>query len=202
MSADPGPGSERAPTDSAGSASEPGPSPDIDDALDELEALEALVDSPEEREQVRETMRTVRRVRPGRFGRLRDDFDLRDAGEALVGSFVFGIPMIVEEGTLEIGAYIATQPAYIALTALLGLAFVLGILRAVEFEKVEEDLLFGLVPRRLLGILAIAGGTALVLMTIWGRVDWTTPAVAASQTLVTAVVMAVGASLGDVLPGS
>jgi len=43
--------------------------------------------------------------------------------------------------------------------------------------------------------------TALVLMTAWGRVDWATePAVAASQSLVTAVVMAVGASLGDILP--
>jgi len=205
VSREPDAGSERS-SDPGSTGSEPGrasdPDPDIDDALDELEELEELVDTAEEREQVREAMRAVRRARPRLFGRLRDDFDLRDAGEALVGSFIFGIPMVVEGGTLEIGVYIATRPAYVVLTALLGLAFVLGILRAVEFEKVEEDLLFGLVPRRLLGILAIAGGTALVLMTIWGRVDWTTPAVAASQTLVTAVVMAVGASLGDVLPGS
>jgi len=184
-----------------GRVSDTEPDPDIEDALDELEELEELVDTAEEREQVREAIRTVRRVRPRLFGRLRDDFDLRDAGEALVGSFIFGIPMVVEGGTLEIGVYIATRPAYVALTALLGLAFVLGILRAVGFEKVEEDLLFGLLPRRLLGILAVAGGTALILMTIWGRVDWTTPVVAASQTLVTAVVMAVGASLGDILPG-
>jgi uncharacterized membrane protein len=175
--------------------------PDIDDAMDELEELEELVDSEAEREQVREAMRTLRRTRPRPFGRLRDDFDLRDAGEALVGSFIFGIPMVVEGGTLEIGEFIAPRPLYVVLTALLGLALVLGILRAVEFEKVEADLLFGLVPVRLLGILAIAGGTALILMTAWGRVDWARPAVAASQTLVTAVVMAVGASLGDILPG-
>lgn len=175
--------------------------PDVVDAMDELAELEALVDSPEERRQVQEAMRTLRRARSRPFGRLRDSFGLRDAGEAFVGSFVFGIPMIVEEGTLEVGAFIATRPPLIALTVLLGLGSVLGILRSVEFEKVEADLLFGVVPVRLLGILCIAGGTALLLMTVWGRVDWTDPAVAASQTLVAAIVMAVGASLGDILPG-
>lgn len=178
------------------------PDPSLDDAMAELEELEDLVDSQAERRQVRETMRTLRDARPRPFGRLRDNFDLRDAGEALVGSFVFGIAMIVEEGTLEIGAYIAPRPLYIGLTALFGLAFVLGILRAVEFEKVKSDLLFGLVPVRLLGVLFIAGATALILMTVWGRVDWSTPRVAASQTLVAAVVMAVGAALGDILPGT
>lgn len=176
--------------------------PDFRDAIDELEELEELVDSDEEREQVREAMRTLERVRPRMFGRLREGFDLRDAGEALVGSFLFGIPMIVEEGTLEVGTYIATRPLFVVVTMLLGLALVLGILRSVEFEKVEEDMLFGVIPVRLIGILCIAGGSALILMTIWGRVDWGTPSVAASQTLVTAVVMAVGASLGDILPGA
>jgi uncharacterized membrane protein len=178
--------------------------PDITDAIDELAELEAFVDSPAEREQVREAMQTLRRTRRRSplFGRLRDGFDLRDAGEALVGSFVFGIPMVVESGTLEVGAHIAGRPLFVGLTVLLGFVLVLGILRAVGFAKVEEDLLWGVVPLRLVGILAIAAGTALVLMTAWGRVDWAEPRVAASQTLVTAVVMAVGASLGDILPES
>lgn len=176
--------------------------PDIDDALDELEALEDFVDSDEERQQVRDARRTLERARPQLFGRLRDSFDSRDAGEALVGSFIFGIPMIVEEGTLEIGSYIATRPLYVLATVLLGFVLVLGIFRSVEFEKVEADMFLGVIPVRLVGILCIAGGTALVFMTIWGRVDWATPRVAASQTLVTAVVMAVGASLGDILPES
>lgn len=185
---------------SRGDAGDPDPS--IDDAMAELEELEDMVDSRAEQRQVREAMQTLRRARPRTFGRLRDDFGLRDAGEALVGSFVFGLAMLVEEGTLEIGAYIATRPLYVGLTALFGLALVLGILRAVEFEKVESDLLFGLVPVRLLGVLFIAAATAVILMTVWGRVDWSTPRVAASQTLVTAVVMAVGAALGDILPGA
>jgi uncharacterized membrane protein len=63
-------------------------------------------------------------------------------------------------------------------------------------------LFLGFVPVRLVGIVGVAATTSLVLMTMWGRVDWSQPWVAGSQTLVTAIVMAVGASLGDVLPES
>jgi len=174
---------------------------DFDDVMDDLEDLEELVDSPEEREQVREAIRTARRAsQPRVFGRIRSAFDLRDAGEALVGSFVFGIPMVVEGGTLEIGEAIAGSPVAIAATALFGFVVVLGILHAAKFEQVESDLLFGFVPVRLVSIFVLAGGLSVGLMTLWGRVDWADPSVAGAQCLVTAVVMAVGASIGDILP--
>lgn len=177
--------------------------PDIEDVLDELEELEEAVDSDAEREQVRETMRVARRAsRPKPLGRIRDSFDTRDLGEALVGSFVFGMPMIVEGGTYEIGAHVAERPPAIVATAGFGLLLVLGILWAAEFEKVEADFVLGFVPVRLIGIVGVAVTTATVLMTLWGTVDWGRPVVAGSQTLVAAIVMAVGASLGDVLPES
>ncbi|QLH77788.1 hypothetical protein HZS55_10945 [Halosimplex rubrum] len=177
------------------------PEPDIDDVIEDLEALEELVDRPEERERVREAMQTARRADRRRVvGRIRDAFDLRDAGEAAVGAFLFGIPMVVEGGTTEIGLAIAGSPVAVALTGAIGLVFVLGILHAARFEAVEADLLAGVVPRRLIGILAVSGGMAVGLMTLWRRVDWSQPEVAAAQCLVTAVVMGVGASLGDVLP--
>lgn len=174
--------------------------PGIGDAMEELEELEELVDSPEEREQVREAMRTLRRTRPRPFGRLRSAFGLRDVGEALVGSVLFGIPMVVEDGTLDAGAHIATRPLALVFTAVVGVGLVVGILRAVEFEKVQADLLFGVIPVRLLGLLGVAAVSAFLLLTVWGRVDWAEPQVAGGQTLVTALVMAVGASLGDILP--
>lgn len=175
----------------------------VEDVFDELQELEEMVDSPDERAQVRETMRALHRTRRGRVvGRLRDTFDSRDVGEALVGSFVFGMPMIVEEGTLEIGEHLAGSPLLLVGTVLFGFVVVYGILHAVEFEKIEADRVLGIVPIRLISIPAIALAMALVLMTAWGRVDWSTPAVAAGQTLLTAIVMAVGASLGDVLPGT
>lgn len=177
--------------------------PVIDDAIEELEELADLVDSGDERRKVRRAMRVLERTRqPGLFGDLRDSFGLRDAGEAFVGAFVFGVPMLVEGGTQEVGEFLADHLAYYGLTAVLGLGLLLGILSAVEFEQVEEDLLFGVVPRRLIGILLISGGTSLALMTAWGRVDWGAPRVATAQVVVTAVVMAIGASLGDILPES
>jgi uncharacterized membrane protein len=192
-------------TDADRSAGDPATAddrPDIDDVFEELEELAELVDSPDEREQVLETMQTLRRSRSSRLvGRLRDTFDSRDAGEALVGSFVFGIPMVVEEGTLEVGAHIAASPLLLAVTLAFGATLVYGILHAVAFERIEADLLFGVVSVRLLVIPLIAVAMGFGLMTVWGRVDWSTPTVAAGQCLVTSTVMAVGASLGDVLPG-
>lgn len=180
---------------------EPPERPGIDDAMDELEELEDIVDSDAEREQVRETMRTLRQAEsPRLFGRIRSSFDVRDAGEALVGSLVFGVPMLVEDGTLDVGRHIADHPPYFLVTVGIGLVVTVGILHAVGFADVESDLLFGVVPRRLLGILVVSGATAVVLMTAWGRADWAEPWVATCQTTVTAVVMAIGAALGDILP--
>lgn len=177
--------------------------PDIDDVFEELEELAEMVDSSDEREQVLETMQTLRRSRSSRLvGRVRDTFDSRDVGEALVGSFVFGIPMIVEGGTLEVGEYIATRPALLVLTLAFGATLVYGILHAVEFERIREDMLFGIVSIRLVIIPLIAGVMGFGLMTIWGRTDWSTPMIATGQCIVTSIVMAVGASLGDVLPGT
>lgn len=189
----------------AGSRSDGGfesdPQPDMDDVLDDLEELEDLVDSEAEREQVREAIRTARRAdRPRAIGRFRDAFGSRDAGEALVGSFVFGIPMVVEGGTLEIGAAIADSTPTVVATGLFGVVVVLGILHAARFEEVEADLLFGFVPVRLVSILVIAAVLSVGLMTAWVRVDWAQPSVAVAQCLVTAVVMAVGAAIGDILP--
>lgn len=175
---------------------------DIDDVFDELETLEDLVDSEAEQQQVRETMAALRRSRNRPLARLRSGFDSRDVGEALVGSFIFGIPMVVEEGTLEVGSHIARSPLLFGPTVLFGFVTVYGILHAAEFEKVEEDLIADTIPLRILTIPLIALLMALLLMTIWGRVNWGTPTVALGQVTVTAIVMAVGASLGDILPES
>ncbi|MFO8113880.1 MAG: hypothetical protein R6U01_00755 [Halorubrum sp.] len=174
---------------------------DIDDVLTELDELEELVDREEELQQVRETMRTARKVRPkGVIGRFQTQFGSRDAGEALVGSFAFGMPMIVEDGALEIGRFIAGRPLALVFTLLFGAAVVFGILRAGEFGRVAEDRIFGIVPLRPVAIVTIAGGLAAALLTGWGRVSWSEPTIAGGQTLLIAIVMSVGASIGDILP--
>ncbi|MFB6126308.1 MAG: DUF2391 domain-containing protein [Halolamina sp.] len=183
--------------------SDPEDEPDVDDLLDDLERLEDRVD-PEDRERVRQTMRTARRLRDrGPFGTVISGFDRRDAAEAFVGSLVFGIPMLVEGGTQEVGAFLATRPVPLAGTLVGTVGVVAGLLFVADVQQVRvEDPLLGVVPRRLAGVLAVSAVTATTTMTGWGRVDWSEPWVATGQISVCFVAMALGAALGDILPGS
>ncbi|WP_435178088.1 DUF2391 domain-containing protein [Halorussus sp. AFM4] len=190
--------------DAGGSADDPPADPEIEDLLDELETLEETVDDPDEREQVRETMRMARRVStPGAFGRVIRGFDRHDAAEALVGSVVVGVPMLVEGGTLEVGEFIAANPWAFGVTLVGTVGLVIGVLYVAEIQQVEiHRPLFGVVPRRLAGVLTISFATAFVMMTAWGRVSWTDPWLALCQIVVAFAPMALGGALGDILPGS
>lgn len=186
------------------STTDPPSDPELDDLLDELETLEETVDDPDEVAQVRETMRVARRVStPSAFGQVIRGFDRHDAAEALVGSVIVGIPMLAEEGTLEIGAFLADHPVLLVATLAATVGLVVGVLYVAEIQQVEVYRpLFGVVPRRLVGVLAISFLSATLLMTGWGRIDWATPWLAVCQTTIAFVPMAIGAALGDILPGS
>lgn len=178
--------------------------PDVHDLLVELERLAEAVESEAAREQVADAIAIAKQVQyPGVFGRVIRGFDRADAAEALIGSVVFGIPMLIESGTLEVGAHIAGHPAAFVGTVGFGVAVVIGLLYVAEIQQVEVTRpVLGVVPRRLLGVLGISFATSVVLMTTWGRVDWSTPAVALGQVSVVFVAMAIGAALGDILPGT
>ncbi|WP_323675026.1 DUF2391 domain-containing protein [Halorubellus sp. PRR65] len=178
--------------------------PDMGDLYDELESLADAVDDPAERERVAAAMRTAAAVEPvGVFGRIVREFDRGDAAEALLGSALFGIPMLVEGGTGEVGEFLATHPLSVAATYAFTVAAVVGILYVSDIQDVRvTHRLFGIVPRRLAGVLGISLAFAVVSMTAWGRVDWTTPVVAIAAISVAWVPMAIGAALGDILPGT
>ena len=170
---------------------------------DQLRELEETVDSPEERRRVREALKTTVAVESGTFGRVVYGFDRADAAEALLGALVFGIAMFVEGGTQEVGAFLAGRPLLLAGTVAAAVGVTVSVLYVAEIQDVRvKNRLFGLVPRRLAGVLSIALLTAAVAMTAWGRVDWTEPVLALSQVAVAFGPMAVGAALGDILPGS
>ncbi len=177
---------------------------DVGDAFDELEELEEMVDDPEEREQVREAMRAVADAEESPvFGRIIWGFDRADAAEALLGSLLFGIPMAVEGGTNEVGAFVASNPLYLLGTVGAAVGIVVGILYVAEIQDVRVSRrLFGLVPMRLAGVLTISGTVAVGMLTLWGRVDWGDPWLAVCTCSVAFVPMAIGAALGDILPGS
>ncbi|MFB6169659.1 MAG: DUF2391 family protein [Haloarculaceae archaeon] len=179
--------------------------PELVDLVDQLIDLKAAVDSTEEKAQVEEAiLMAVETSQPGVFGRIIRGYDRGDMAEALLGAVLFGIPMLVEGGTQEVGVFVARHLFYLVGTLAFAVAMVVGILYVADIQDVRvHEPLLGVVPRRLVGVLSISFLTALVMMTAWGRVDWAAGAwVAFCQCAVAFVPMAIGAALGDILPGS
>ena len=176
--------------------------------FDRLEELESLVDSEAEREQVRETMRSAADAQdPAVFGRVIWGFDREDFAEAVLGSLLFGIPMAVESGTVDAGLHIARHPLSFVGTVATAIAVVVGILYVADFQDVRvAHRIFGVVPRRLAGVTLTAFASSVGLLTAWGIVEWSgDPAVVWESLAVCSVAfvpMAIGAALGDILPGS
>ena len=131
--------------------------------------MEELVDSPAEREQVRETGRlAVDVATPGVFCRVVRGYDRVDTADSLLGALLFGIPMFVEGGTNEVGAFVATHPPYLLATHLMTIGPVVGLIYVAGIQDVcVYRPFFGIVPRRLVGVLSVSFGTAL-LMTVGG----------------------------------
>jgi uncharacterized membrane protein len=191
-------------SDANGEESDLEDAPRMADLYDDLRELEETVDSSEEREQVRETIRTALEVRnqPGVFGRIVKGFGLDDAAQALLGALLFGIPMFVEGGTTEIGAYLATRPVHLVGTHAAVLGLIIGILYVADIQDVRiQNPIFGIVPRRLVGVLTISFLTALVVMVGWGVTDPAVPIRAFADATVAYVPMSIGAALGDIIPG-
>jgi uncharacterized membrane protein len=177
--------------------------PTIEALLDELDDLVDTVDSQEERDRVREAIRLARDVeQPAVFGRVVYGFDRSDIAEAALGALVFGIPMAVESGTQEVGSFVAANPLYLLGTLAAAVAIVVGILYVADIQDVRVKTKYlGVVPRRLVGVLLTSYLTAALLMVLWGRVPLSDPWLAVCQVSVAFFPMAIGASLGDILPG-
>lgn len=190
--------------DTLSSAPADEPHPEMDDLLEDLQDIEELVDDPNERQAVRNALITAVRVRPTSvFGRVVKGYGTADVAESLLGAFIFGVPMLVEGGTLEIGSFLAGHPGAVAATLAFTVAVVIGVLYVTDIQDVRVvDPILGVIPRRLVGVLGVAFLFAVTSMTLWGRVDWATPWLAFSQVTVAFVPMAVGAALGDILPGT
>jgi uncharacterized membrane protein len=178
---------------------------DMGDVFDELEELEEMIDDEAAREQVEEAMRVAVEAGQsgGTFGRVIWGYDRADLAEGLLGSLLFGIPMAVEGGTGEVGTFLAARPLLLVATAVVTVGVVVGILYVAEFQDIRVHRpFFGIIPRRLLGVMSVSLVTAAVLLTAWGRVEWAEPWLALANVVVAWVPMSVGAALGDILPGS
>jgi uncharacterized membrane protein len=195
----PTPGREESPSD-----------PDIDRLLEELEELETLVDHPAEREQVRRAIRTVHHV-PGLHavenGIKR--YTTRDMAEAFVGSVLLSLPLLVEDGVFEIGAHfveftVSGVPVFLLANVLFIGLLTTALLYWTDIRNVQvTEPVFGVVPRRLIGVLGISLFTATALMIMWGRIFEEDPTTleAIGRIVVIWTAGAFGAALGDILPG-
>ncbi|SIS09143.1 DUF2391 family protein [Natronorubrum thiooxidans] len=175
----------------------------MDDLYDQLETLAETVDDPEERTEVRRTMRLADRLsHNGMVSRVITEFTGKDKAEAFVGSVVLGLPLLVEDGVLEIGAFLAATPVFFVVNLVLAATLVVGILYVADFRDVQiHNPYFGVVPRRPVWVLGIAFATATVMMTLWGRIVWDEPWINLCQVSVVFTGMAIGGSLGDIIPG-
>ncbi|MFC6798600.1 MULTISPECIES: DUF2391 domain-containing protein [unclassified Haladaptatus] len=175
------------------------------DLAQQFDRLESTVDE-QAKEQVREARAVAMEVgqtTASVFGNTIKGFDRADAAEAFVGAIIFGIPMFVESGTLEAGAFISTHPLYLVATVLIAVGIVIGLLYVADIQDVRiTNPILGVFPRRLVGVVGISFGAAVLMMSAWGRVGWADPWLAFCQVSVAFVPMVIGAALGDILPGS
>ncbi len=100
--------------------------------------------------------------------------------------------MFVEGGTTEVGRHLAASPP----AALGTLAFTVAIVYGVVYVSDLQDVR---VTRRVLGVPLVA---AAVGPTAWGRITWAEPAAAVGSVVAAHLPIAVGAALGDILPGT
>ncbi|WP_436935481.1 hypothetical protein [Halovenus marina] len=181
----------------------------VDALHEQFDDLELAVSDAANREAVHQIRtETIQATLDNTFGDRIQKYTSRDIAEAFVGSVVFAIPFLVEDGVFEIADFfLSFQIGIFPVFFLVNAAFVLVMILALVYWAGPQDVqvnrpIFGLIPRRLVGIAAVSFLTAAALMTMWGRVDnWQDPVVALARISVVWTVASFGASLGDILPG-
>ena len=179
---------------------------DVEDVLEQLRVLERTVTTPEERREVERAKRMIKHV-PG-SDRIRK-YTTRDISEGIVGGIVFSLPLLVEDGVFEIAEWflaftVGPLPVFLAVNSIFVVALATGLLYATDFRDVRVTRpIFGIVPRRLLGVLVISFTVAAVMMYMWGRLHEEDPTALERLARITVLwaAAALGATLGDILPG-
>lgn len=183
--------------------------PGIDDLIAQLESLEETVDDPHERREVRQTLDLVERLPgSGAFTRRVKNYTSRDVAEGLVGGIIFSLPLLVEDGVFEIAEWfvepVGPLPVFLLANAVFVFVMVVGLLYYTDFRDVRITRpILGFIPRRLVGLLVSSFLLAAGLMYLWGRLEAGDPTRLEALGRITVVwtAAALGAALGDILPG-
>lgn len=181
----------------------------MDDVYEQLAELEETVDTKEELQEVHDVRLAIERLPGGAYvGTKIDRYTTRDVAEGFVGSIIISLPLLVEDGVYDIADHFLAPtvlgvPLWLVANGLFIVLMTWGLLYWADFRQLaDENPFFGIVPRRLVGVLLISLFTASLTMTLWGRVDgWTNPDVAFARVSVIWTASAFGAAVGDLLPG-
>lgn len=181
----------------------------VDAILEQFHSLESRAGDHEERHEMRHLReRTRHATLDDTFGDRIRKYTTRDIAEAFVGSIFFAVPFLVEDGVFDVAEYfLSFRVSGFPVFFLANAAFVLLMVTALVYWAGPQDVqvtrpIFGVVPRRMVGISLVSFLTAAALMTMWGRVaDWHDPVVAIARISVVWTVASFGAALGDILPG-
>ncbi len=178
---------------------------ELQDVFEQLDELEGTVTSSEERREVRRTRRMLERV-PG-SGRIKK-YTSRDVAEGFVGGIIFSLPLLVEDGVFEIAEWftefsVGPLPLFLAINVLFIVTLASGLLYYTDIRDVQMRRLFGFIPKRLTAILVISLLVAFLTMLMWGRLHEEDPTTLEQFARVTVIwaAAALGATLGDILPG-
>ncbi len=178
---------------------------DIDDVLKQLDELEGTVDTSKERQEVRRARRMLESVPGG--DRIRK-YTSRDIAEGFVGGIIFALPLLVEDGVFEIAEWftevtVASMPIFFVINLVFIGTMVSGLLYFTDIRNVQVRLLFGFIPKRLAAVLLISLVVAAGTMLMWGRLAEENPTTFEMVARITVIwaAAALGASLGDILPG-
>jgi len=179
---------------------------EVDVLLALLEDLEDSVDEADEQKGVRKAIRMIEEMS---FGRVIKKYTARDMVQAFTGGILLSLPMLVEGGVFEIAEwFLEVTVVGVPVLMLLNIAFILVLTYCLiywsEIHEVKIKKIFGIFPRRILGVLIISFPTVSSLFFLWGRHAAENSQgygeIFARITVVWATA-AIGGALGDILPG-
>jgi len=139
----------------------------IEELHQQLEELESSVDDPAELRAVRRVIRLVEELPADGIGEEIRKFTRRDIAEAFVGSILVSLPLFVEDGVFYIASYLRSDPRFFVLNIAFLFGMTVGLLYVADFREITVTRpLFGVIPRRLLGVLVVSLLTATFTMTL------------------------------------
>jgi len=181
------------------------PEYEIRDVFKQLDELEQTVSSSDERREVQRTRRMLEGVPGKEYIRK---YTTRDIAEGFVGGIIFSLPLLVEDGVFEIAewflsAFVGPIPIFLSTNILFITVLTAGLLYATDIREVQMRLVFGFIPKRLATSLTISFLVAAGMMFLWGRLHEADPTTLEQFARITVIwaAAALGATLGDILPG-